>query len=104
MTEVTAMAALDVAELQRGGYRGVALVSDPHAGCMVLFRADEDGCQPFGTASIPVTTEPHTLLMLASLVIPLGTTPEQAFQLAEREIRRLKIGRASCRERVCPYV
>src|SRR3546814_5496811 len=65
------------------------LVSDPHAGCMVLFRADEDGCQPFGTASIPVTTEPHTLLMLASLVIPLGTTPEQAFQLAEREIRRL---------------
>jgi hypothetical protein len=89
MIEISAAAALDVAALQRNGYRGVALVSDPLAGCMVLFRADDDGCQPFGTAAMPITAEAHTLLPLASLVIPLGVTPEQAFQIAEREIRRL---------------
>lgn len=87
--EISIDAARAVQSTQRKGYRGIALLSDPPTGQLVLFRVQATGCDSLGTAPILDTDAPAGVMELPDLVVEPETTPADAFRAAEAEIRRL---------------
>lgn len=87
--EISAHAALEVSRAQRRGYRGIALLSDPRTGQLVLFRTKTTGCECLGVCPILDTDAPAGVMELPELVVELDATPAEAFKAAAAEIKRL---------------
>ncbi|HET7675208.1 MAG TPA: hypothetical protein VFL54_06765 [Gammaproteobacteria bacterium] len=87
--EISAAAALEVSALQRRGYRGVALLSDPLTGQLALFRAHATGCDCLAACPVLQPGAPAGVTELPDLMIELDATPAEAFKAAAAEIKRL---------------
>lgn len=88
--EISADAARDVKNLQRSGYRGIALLRDPGSGNMLAFRAADRGCTCLAITSFtPESDETHVVVALPGLEIAPDATPNEIFAAVEVAIRRL---------------
>ena len=85
--EISGPAALAVAALQRRGYLGFALLSDPMTGHLVLFRSQASGCECVALGIVATAGGPHELAELPALHIADDATPTQAIEAATAELR-----------------